>query len=254
MFKNRLEFKGAVIGMCLGDGHLRIPKGGINAQYSTTHCKKQKDYMLYKIEMLEYLTSCWSKEGSSSLNGKIFENFKMQTKSHPFYTKLMDHLYFDKRRTVDEHVMKCITPLGLALWYQDDGTLRQNDDFLVPVIYTYAYSKTEVEMMCRMLQKKFGLQWRCNQHDKYFAMRLRRSDRKPFYDLIRQYIHPTMEYKIKDDGQRPRADRGENFTLNCNHCGKDFDVEYKYRKIRKFCSSKCYHDNRLNNKEESHAE
>jgi hypothetical protein len=235
MFKNRLEFKGAVIGMCLGDGHLRIPKGGKEAQYSMTHCLKQKNYMFYKIKMLEYLTTCWNKEGSSFSDGKMHLNWKMQTQSHPFYTKLMDHLYFDKRRTVNEHVMKCITPLGLALWYQDDGTLRQNDDFLIPVIFTYAYSKTEVEMMCRMLQKKFGLQWRCNRHGNYYAMRLRRSDRKTFYDLIRPYVHPS------------------NVTLNCSYCGNDFDVEYKNRKIRKYCSSKCYHDSRLKNKEESHA-
>ena len=31
--------------------------------------------------------------------------------------------FHDGRKTVTEHVMKCLTPLGLALWYMDDGTL-----------------------------------------------------------------------------------------------------------------------------------
>lgn len=250
-FKNRLEFKGAVVGMCLGDGHIRIPKGGKEAQFSITHCRKQVDYMLYKVKILEYLTSCWVKEGITVLNGKDFANIKMQTKSHPFYTKLMDHLYFDGRRTVDEHVMKCLTPMGLALWYQDDGCLANNDNFLTPFIYTYAYSKTEVEMMSRMLQKMFGLQWRCNRQGKYYALRLRRSDREAFYELIKPYIQPCMEYKIEDDNKRPRKDRGESVTLKCQHCHEQFSVDYKVRKIRKYCGSKCYHDSRLKEREES---
>ncbi len=227
--------------MALGDGNLRIANGCKNASFRFDHCEKQHGYLLYKKTLVEYLTSCNFRKNDRMIKGEPYVSYSVETKTHPFYTKLYEHLYFDGRRTVDEHVLKCLTPLVLALWYLDDGCLTNDSDFLTPLIATHAYSKIEVELMSRVLQKQFGLQWRCNKKGTKYQLRLRNSDREPFFNLIRPFVHSPMEYKIRDDGKRAIKKHGEPVKLSCTHCGDEFVVGYQHRH-RKYCGSKCYHE------------
>lgn len=247
MFSNRKEFKGAVIGMILGDGYIPKVIRGTNAAFSLGHSIDQIEYARYKKSILEYLTSC-RECVQTRHDGKGKDYIKIDSRVHPFYTALRNHMYIDGRKTVDEHIMKCLTPLGLALWYQDDGCLINHSDFLTPFLCTHGFSKTEVEMMCRSLQKLFGLQWRPRKDKQYYAMRLRRKDRKAFFDLIRPYIHPTMQYKIRDDGKEHIFE--DYVNLNCHLCGKEFSCMYKDRH-RKFCSCLCYHNSQREKRIES---
>lgn len=242
MFSNRLEFKGAVIGMLLGDACIPKIQRGVNASLRIGHSIKQKAYMEYKRPMLEYLTGCRVYEPKVKVLGKEYGTITLDTRVHPMYTKLREHMYIDGRKTVDEHVMKCLTPLGLALLYQDDGTLINHEGFLTPFLCTHGFSKTEVEMMSRMIQKRFGLQWRLRKDKQYYALRLRRSDRKAFYDLISPYVCPSMEYKVRDDGKEATG-YGSKIDKVCKECDKAFQVSYKNRN-RVYCGCSCYHKSR----------
>lgn len=240
MFSNKKEFKGAVIGMLLGDGCIPKIQRGTNAYFRIGHSVAQKEYAEYKKGLLEWLTAC-RQYIQKRYDGKGTDYITIDSRVHPFYTALRNHMYIDGRKTIDEHVMKCLTPLGLALWYQDDGCLTNHESFLTPFLCTHGFSKAEVEMMSRMLQKSFGLQWRLRKDKSYYALRLRRRDKEEFFNLIRPYIHEIMKYKIRDDG-RSTVYKGP-VNIICGSCKSTFKVLNKDRH-RKYCSCLCYHNSR----------
>jgi DNA-directed RNA polymerase subunit RPC12/RpoP len=240
MFKNRLEFKGAVIGMMLGDGCIPSLTKGRKTQYFTS-CSKlaDKEYAEFKRDILSYLNETKITESSTTLNNKVFPNVIVRTLSHPFYNKLYEHMYYDKRKTVTEHVMKCLTPLGLALWYMDDGVLAGEMGWRNPFICSHAFNQVENELLCRMIHKKFGVTFRTikkNSNGKtYYWMRLRRKDRDKFFDIIREYVPSCMLRKIDPSFYENDKNYTDLKKVTCVTCSKEFEV--KKFSIAKNCHS-----------------
>lgn len=241
MFENKLEFKGAVIGMVLGDGCL--PKGRKTTHLQMSHKAADKKYIEMKAKMLEYLTEVKIYEGISTLNEKEYPYISARTLSHPFYNSLYEHMYYDGRKTVDEHVMKCLTPLGLALFYLDDGVFQSEQGVRNPYICSHNFNKVENELMCRMIHKKFGITFRTINKNiggkSYYWMRLRRKDTEKFFDIIRKYVPECMKRKI--DASLYESDekyRRKEFR-HCNKCGNEFDVVFSSQALTcKVCQLK----------------
>jgi hypothetical protein len=132
---NEEELKGAIIGMVLGDGHLNLSGRSTNAHMDFAHSKKQKDYAVWKSDILGQLTDVRVTEGVITVKGKEYEKVRVLSKTHPLYTHLWKRFYHNGRKTIDSFLMNQLTPLGLAIWYQDDGTLENRERFLVCLIH-----------------------------------------------------------------------------------------------------------------------
>ena len=205
MFKNKVEFKGAVIGMILGDGHLMKQYANENSKLMIHQSLKQKEYLEWKRELLNYLTES---NIHPTVSGE-HKGLQLQTRRHPFYSALRERMYIGGRKTVDEHILKSISVLGLALWYQDDGCFCKNgrwkDDYSVQ-LYTNSFSEPEVNLIQYWLKKKFNIDFTVYKtYDKrkdsfYFILSLRntKQERKidKFFFLIKNFIHPSMKYKL----------------------------------------------------------
>lgn len=254
MFSNKLEFKGAVIGTLLGDSSIvKYPKCNVH-HLQITHCMEQVEYMLEKKKILEHLTEVRLYQDQPNGKDGKYRCCRLVTRSHPFYDSLRDHFYYRGRKTVDEHVLKCITPLGLALLYMDDGTLSPQGNFGVPMIATNNFNKVENEIIARMLQKRFGLQWRLNSttsnykgvKKNIFNLRLRLSDRDKFFDLIKEFVPECMKYKISDIKDKdPKA----RISVICNVCHEIINKwPQQISEEEKYTCGPCLHNLMRNNK------
>ena len=241
MFENRLEFKGAVIGMVLGDATI-AHRERKTAHLQFSHRKADEDYVKYKVKMLNWLNETKYVESSTKAKGITYPCVVGRTLSHPFYTSLGQHMYYDGRKTVNEHVMKCLTPLGLALWYCDDGTLAGEVGFRNPFLCTHNFNQVENELLARMVHKKFGVTFRVTtkntKNGTYYWLRLRRKDREAFFDIIKEFIPKCMERKISPDFYKS----DEKYHIvetpeECKTCGELFLK--KQRSINTFCSPEC---------------
>jgi len=242
---NDEEIRGAVIGMVLGDGSLSLQVGRCaNAHMDYAHCAKQREYAVWKASILENLTSMRITDGVSHCKGKEYPKVRVLSKTHPTYTHLWKRFYHNGRKTVDSFLMEHLTPLGLAIWYQDDGNLKNHENYLTPMLETNNFNVAEHKIMTKTLADKFHLEFRCNHlNAKYLMLRLRRKDRENFFDIIREYIHPTMAYKIQDDGKVLRL-FGDPITYQCEICGCDVTTTFARRNApNRFCLS-CYHEHR----------
>ena len=246
MFRNKLEFKGAVVGMLLGDACI-ANRDRKTAHLQLAHTKSDEEYVIYKAKMLNWLNETKCKEGKSTVNGKVYPYVAARTLSHPFYTKLGNEMYYDGRKTITEHLLKCLTPLGLALWYMDDGTLAGEVGFRCPFMCTHNFNKVENELIARMVHKKFGVTFRVtkkNHKDKtYFWLRLRRGDREKFFEIIEKFVPECMKRKIDPDYYiNDQLYFEKNVPGTCIACGKDF-LKTK-RSTTTFCSHECHHRTR----------
>lgn len=228
MFSNRLEFKGAVVGMILGDACIPTLREGRRTQHlQFAHKAADREYAEFKLQLLAHLNETKIIESSNTVKGITYPCVVVRTLSHPFYNKLSDHMYYEGRKTVTEHVMKCLTPLGLALWYMDDGTLAGEMGYRNPFICSHNFNQCENELMCRMIHKKFGITFRTirkNVKDKtYYWMRLRRKDREKFFDIIKEFVPDCMKRKINPDFYENDKRYQKKSDAKCQRCGKHYD-------------------------------
>lgn len=218
MFKNRLEFKSAVVGMVLGDGYLR--KGNLtrdtrdgnksksNSQLEITHSLKQQEYALYKKSLLEYLTAVSTRvrHRYDERTGKTYSCIELWTKYHPFYEKLRDRMYVEGRKQITEHTLKIISPLGLALWYMDDGTFcyrkRGNKSDYQVYLATDSFSEAEHNLAQYWLLKRFDIKWRVNKctnprgNMRYRLALYCKDEIYKLFNIIEPFVVDSMRYKI----------------------------------------------------------
>jgi hypothetical protein len=194
------EYIGALVGTLLGDSGLSKPKSHGGAGNSRLHLgQKNADYLMYKC----YLFSL-SMPKYPSTDGV----YRVCSSRLPVYSRLYNWLYYDGRKTVTEHVLKVLTPLGLALWYMDDGDFHK--DKRECKIATCGFNEAEHFVMNHMLYKRFGLRFDAHQRKSaggpgrqshYFYLRLKQADKWKFFDIISKYVPSFMSYKIPTAGE-----------------------------------------------------
>jgi hypothetical protein len=209
------------------------------------HSSKQREYALWKADILRNLTTVRVVDETAKLkDGRPYERTRVITKVHPMYTKLWVRAYHLKRKTVDEFLVNSLTPIGLAIWYQDDGYLKNHSDFLTPVLETNGFNVSEHKIIEKGLADKFGLEFRSNKlNQNHLSLRLRRKDRDSFYEIVKPYIHASMSYKIENDGKVVQLFH-DALTVICEICGEVMTRPYARRnRPNRFCS-RCYNENR----------
>lgn len=130
-----------LIGCFLGDGHLR--KVGNSIHFSVTHSEKQKDYILWKYDILQSLCSkepVYIERKPDKRTGKCYNEFQLITKANSEFHKYYDLLYINGKKQITKELLTYYTPISLAIHYCDDGTMNYRN----PLIETQSFSEESV--------------------------------------------------------------------------------------------------------------
>jgi len=206
---NRQELKSAIIGMIIGDGCLSKHKKRKthNAYFQMTHCDAQYEYMLWKKDILENISKCTIWKNDKKTEDKVYGMYRLYSRANPFYTKLYNRFYTHGKKSVDEYLVKMISPLALAIIFMDDGCrgtcLRKtNDDFYLCLA---AFDYANQFLIKKSLKIKYDLDWNINKtsynkkyNRSYYVLRLAHKHNQKFIDIVAPYILqvPCMHYKI----------------------------------------------------------
>ena len=188
------EEKEYLVGTLLGDASLYTT---IYNKYTgkIEHSIKQKEYVFYKREKLgRLLTSknCNSerlvkkrKEHHSDITKSISLIFKSNSELKYFY----DLFYSSGKKDIKSDVLQYVTPKALAFWYMDDGSCARS----MCILSTQSFSKNGVEILVKHLVDNYGITChRNNSNEIYISIKTRQK----FFDLIKPYIHWSMQYKL----------------------------------------------------------
>jgi hypothetical protein len=198
------EWNGAVIGMVLGDSSLSGYEGR-NARTGilrTRHAVRQKDYLLWKRDILSEKVADVRVRFVGN-NG--FGAFETTTGAVSKLFFLWRTLYKNGRKSLTEAVLNRLTPLGLAIWYMDDGSLVLGKDKKGCInrrnIYwaLHCFSQREAEMFRDWLRTRYGVEGHVTLERGMPRLRLNTTDTKKLLEVMEPYIRqvPCMGYKAE---------------------------------------------------------
>lgn len=194
------ELDSAIYGMILGDGCVRRKPNEQNYQYLMTHSIKQKDYIMWKRSILDQIGDI--KTYVYEYHNK-YPQVTVSTNTRKYFTKLANIFYTkDRKKIITKKILNKVTPLGLAIWYMDDGSLSFNKEgtFSNCEIYTCSFTLEENKLIQKWFKEKYNLEVtiRCRKN-KYYSIAFNSQNYKVFLDIIRPLIIPSMQYKLGQD-------------------------------------------------------
>lgn len=115
-----------ILGSLLGDGSLKIQKPYRNARFSFRHSIHQAEYFFWKVQNLKEISSeyaYWKQDADGfSRECKI----RYQSVAREVLTELNKFTHHHNRLFIRRKWLNILTPLSLAIWWCDDGSLISN--------------------------------------------------------------------------------------------------------------------------------
>lgn len=184
-----------LLGSLLGDGC--IYKNYKSFSYCEIHSLSQKDYLLWKNRFLKFNF----KRGKSY--DKRFKKVYFQTviKKGSIYFKEFYYLFYPNgKKNITKDILNKLEPLGLAVWFMDDGYYNYNGDNIS--LYTQGFGLEGNKIIQDWFKNKWNINSKIDSSRGYYYTRLTKKEGFKFTNLIKPYIIPSMEYKIGLDNKR----------------------------------------------------
>lgn len=195
---------GLIIGCLLGDGSIpkRLEKTG-NHYIDITHSEKQLEYLIYKKQIFEQCGFNVSKIYQRKV--KSYKEYTIHI-YHKKFPEIMNTLrwwfYHIGKKYFTYNMLQKLTPLGIAIWYMDDGsrTIHYKDNHTKiksRELYLSTYmSKEEHETIIKYFTNTYNIKWGIVKDRDKFRLRIGATEAKNFINIIKPYICPLMLYKI----------------------------------------------------------
>lgn len=148
-----------IYGSVLGDGSLKIHQPYINARFSFRHSIIQKEYFLWKVNQLSQISSdkaVWQQGTDSKPDGWGTIKFRYQSQALPQLTEMYNLIHPHKKFQIRRKWLNRMTPLSLAIWWQDDGSIIANGR--KGVLCTDGFKPEEVKLLQQYLFKVWKIQ------------------------------------------------------------------------------------------------
>lgn len=146
--------KEIVLGSLLGDGSLKIHHPYKNARFSFRHSIHQKEYFDWKVEQLKEISSdkcVWQQKPDGFGGVKL----RYQSRALEALTELYHLTHKRKQFRIRRKWLNLLTPLSLAIWWLDDGSIIGNGR--KGVFCTDDFFHDELKVLARYLQKIWNI-------------------------------------------------------------------------------------------------
>lgn len=182
--------------MSIGDGY--INKNGF---LSIRHGESQKEYIEFKRNLLY-------KNGINvtnvyEVNNNGYKGYEFRTYNHKFLKLYRRILYTPKKDITLKSIWNRMSPLGLAIWYMDDGSLtiqykNGNPCRARIIISTCLDTIEEHDFIIETIYNKFGVKFSvCKMKGKY-ALRCGTKEARKFINIVKPFMQniQCMQYKL----------------------------------------------------------
>lgn len=195
--------KSILLGCLLGDASIvterRHPNSDTLNKVSFCQGIDQLDYLKFKVSLFGGdVNSLSENKCDTGYNSSLV--FHHTVKSNLDIHKVINNYCLKgSKKYVSEKWANALTPMSLAFWYMDDGTLTVRGTGSIYIrLCTQGFTLEENNNLLKSLYYKFGifgvihLDKRCN---KYFIS-LDDGNAKKFIDIVKPYMHESLLYKL----------------------------------------------------------
>lgn len=189
-----------IIGSLLGDGTMRMGKGAVNANFKIEHGLKQKEYVLWKYEILKPLVLTEPKLSFryNERGEKYEKSWWFRTIRHSKLTRIYASFYKTEtylcgKKIIPLSIRELLDPMAFAVWVMDDGSYSKGKID----ISTYSFSLPEIKFLQSIIADKFNIQMNIyKDRDKGYRIYTNVREAKKLIEVIYPYVIQTMAYKI----------------------------------------------------------
>ncbi|NRH21523.1 hypothetical protein HOO68_05790 [Candidatus Gracilibacteria bacterium] len=193
--------KKAVLGTVLGDSYVGN-RGGCRqkARIVLTQGAQQFQYLLWKMQLLYPFVGSYNIILGTSTSGRTIVHAQ-SLGIHELYHVHKDlYAWKDNRwkKTVRLNVLRRLSPLSLAWWYQDDGHLDTKNGQIHKVsLATCGFPYAEQKLIQQYFAEAWKIQVEVYDHaGRYYCINMDKENGEKFIALIAPFIHPIMRYKV----------------------------------------------------------
>lgn len=180
------EILSLIAGCLLGDGS--ISKDG---RFSCAHSLAQKEYCIWKINMLkkqfnvsEYETSQFDKRTK-----KTYYSYRFYVcQANQTFRTWRENTYVPHKE-ITPFILKYYNNLSLAVHYMDDG-YKTDCSYQIA---TNSFSKDSLELFIKHCKDSFGIEFKIASENKIY---LPKKYKDRFENIIKPFIHSTLMYKL----------------------------------------------------------
>lgn len=210
--KTKHEFNGAVIGTLLGDACCQSfthkITGKRKAYLVYRHKADHKEYVQWKNHLLSkylHMHFCYNKNGENP----AYDGRSARTKKLIY---MYDDFYGKKRRKklVTRRILNRLTPLGLAIWYMDDGSLKLNKKWTTvektkrsissrnAILCTHSFGYEGNLIIKEYFKDVWNIEVRLEKNKNHYMIKMNTKNTKLFFDIIAPYVTQVkcMSYKV----------------------------------------------------------
>ena len=187
-----------IIGSLLGDGS--IIRKRTNCLLTFNHSLTQADYAFYKVNLLqkEGITMRYEEMPHSyrqgCINGRLIKDngyARGITEVNVAFNKYRDEWYSPNKQVPDSIIK--LAPLGLAIWYMDDGAIHYPTG---AYLSTNGFNHESQLKLVEVLRNNFDVTARIHKNKDKEILFVVQKDRDKFLDIIRPYVIGSMLYKF----------------------------------------------------------
>ena len=179
------------VGCLMGDGNMRLDNKCINPRFSCEHSMKQKDYVLYKFEILKDLNPFYKeaiRKTPDKRNGKLYESSIVRLNSNSSFLGIYNNFYKPKK-VISNEVLEYYTPFAMAIHYMDDGYLSANSYYIA----TNCFDDDSLYLFKNFLLDKYNIKTNIHKGNKLYILK---ESKEIFTNLIKPYFIKSMMYKL----------------------------------------------------------
>jgi recombination protein RecA len=183
----------------MGDGVLSPTRSGLGARFRMGHGATQSEYCDWKASLFANIGS----SRSTSARGAVFHDVTPLVE----LAELRQAVYVDGKKVFGHDHLKQLTPLSLAVWYQDDGTFamrakgvqaRTRDGSGRSEICVEAMEPGTRQRLLECLADTWGIQAKLTLRgpERKAVLTFPKDETAKLHALIAPFVHPTMQYKL----------------------------------------------------------
>lgn len=183
-----------ILGKLLGDGYLHDTT--YSAAMSWGHKEDDVDYLIWTKSGLGDIVS---ENIDKQISGYGTDMCRATTNFSATIKNNFSDFYCEGRKTVPLWVKDVLTPIAIAFWYMDDGSLTHDDGQEDRANFAVcAFNEDECQILIEALNK-FDIQAvYYKDNDGYSRLRLNARDAEKLFLLVAPYIPPSMQRKLPE--------------------------------------------------------
>ena len=189
--------KEILVGLLLGDGHLETRTNGRTYRLKIEQSLKHKEYVdwLYE-EFKECVQTPPQEKLQKDLKRKAeYNKYWFNTLTSGIFRFYAHQFYKDRIKVVPKSIAKWLTPLSIAVWYMDNGSIKYNKHRTV-IFNTHGFKKSEINLLISALDKNFGIKAKIRKQNDGLQIYLLSETIHVFQGLVDNEIHASMRYKL----------------------------------------------------------